>query len=286
MKATKLLLFITLLGLFLGGCKKDDKESPVAAVDNDTQSVTDNARLESEFEGSRKVAEDAMMRNVGTATSSQYYYLPNCAHVSVDLTNKLITVYFADSSNTSDNMNCACNEIDGRKRRGTVRIAYTGAYQDVGSVITVTHDNYYVNNNKLEGTKTITNKGDTDGDTHTEHEIKIQNGKITFTDNTFITWESTRTREWVAGESTSTVLTDDAYEISGNGNGLNRNGQSYTLNITSPLYISMDCYYIKSGRIELTPNGKTTRVIDYGNGTCDNKLTVSIGSFSAEVTIP
>jgi hypothetical protein len=39
----------------------------------------------------------------------------------------------------------------------------------------------------------------------------------------------------------------------------------------------MSCQWrIVSGTIEMNPEGKSTRTIDYGNGNCDNEISVTV----------
>lgn len=163
---------------------------------------------------------------------------------------------------------------DGNYRRGKVLVSWTGRYRENGTVITTTFDRFYQNDNKVEGTKTVTNTGrNTDG--NLVFTINVQ-GTIINTANERITWNSTRTRTWIGGENTP-AWNDDKYTISGNTNGINRNGFSFTANTTTPLTIDLSCQWrIVSGVIELTPQGKPTRTIDYGNGACDRLATVSV----------
>ena len=101
------------------------------------------------------------------------------------------------------------------------------------------------------------------------------------------TYTSTRTREWVVGENTSGILGwfDDVYKVSINSSGTNFNGASFTSKTTKPLQISLVCPWIEAGTIEFTPSGKLTRTIDYGNGDCDNKATVTIAGVSFPITL-
>ena len=57
----------------------------------------------------------------------------------------------------------------GKERRGKVIITYTGKYRDSLSVITTTFDQYYVNNNWIQGERIVTNNG------------RNSNGNVTFT---------------------------------------------------------------------------------------------------------
>jgi hypothetical protein len=46
--------------------------------------------------------------------------------------------------------------------------------------------------------------------------------------------------------------------------------------MTSALIVALNCRWIEKGTIEFKPGGKLTRMVDYGNGNCDNKATVTI----------
>ena len=43
--------------------------------------------------------------------------------------------------------------------------------------------------------------------------------------------------------------------------------------------------FFTSGTITHTPNNKPTRIIDYGDGTCDNKATVTINGKSYDILL-
>ena len=91
-------------------------------------------------------------------------------------------------------------------------------------------------------------------------------------------WNSTHTREWVAGDDTPLDFADDVYSITGTANGTDANGRNYTANITTPVISKLTCKWFVSGKIEITPTNKSSRVVDFGSGTCDNQATVTIGT--------
>lgn len=117
---------------------------------------------------------------------------------------------------------------------------------------------------------------------HYYFSISLQQGKIITSDSTVMTREYTRTREWVAGYDTRTVW-DDEYLITGSASGTNYKGKSYSRTIVEPLHIKMACRFIVSGVIELQVEGCEPVVIDYGNGECDNKVTVTKGTETREL---
>jgi len=109
--------------------------------------------------------------------------------------------------------------------------------------------------------------------------------KVTRPDGKIFTWNSTRTRTLVNGAINSWSPTDE-YNVTGSANGVDVNGLSFTAQITNPLDWIMDCYWIRSGTVNITPSGKPTRIIDFGSGTCDNKITVTINGITYNVTLP
>lgn len=172
---------------------------------------------------------------------------------------KVITIDFGDG----------CVGIGGRTRTGKIICNMSGRYKNPGTVISISLDNYTVNGNKIEGTKTVTNTGrNTSG--NLVYSIEVTNAKIITEDGT-ITWNSSRKREWIAGENTPYPnLTDDVYLITGNANGTNRSGNKFTMEIIKPLRVELSCKNIVSGIIKLKPENLPERELDYGDGTCDD----------------
>lgn len=264
MKKITYLAVIALAGLALSfaSCKKDSTDS----IDVETQSSSDNYLADHQVNDELKqVDEAATNNNLGKAGPT----------VTIDSTStpKVMTIDYGTGT--------ICN--DGKLRSGKLIVTWTGRYRDVGTVITVTADNFYQNGNQIEGTKTITNQGrNTNG--NLTYGISVSGSKIKTIDGKSRTWNSTRTREWIAGENTLTP-TDDVYLITGSSSGVNANGLSYTAQITQALRFDLSCQYrLTAGEIELTPQGKLVRTINYGNGGCDNTFTVKIGNRTITVT--
>jgi hypothetical protein len=195
---------------------------------------------------------------------------PDTAHFP-----KTVTITF---SNWVDNA--------GRVKNGKIIINITGRYRVVGSVKTVTLDNFSIDSIKIEGTKTVTNIG-RNGAGNLQYEVKLVGGKVTFTDGKVATLEFVKTRTWVAGEITPKFVLDDAYTIEGWANGTNRNGIVFERTITSPLYIAAACPWIAKGTVEITAGDKTM-TINYGgvDAVCDNVATVTINGVTKEIRLP
>lgn len=256
--------------LFLTGCRKENTNS---VIDADTISAEDNATAEMVFDDVFALMDEAAKDQPGLRQSG---FRASCADITVDTTvsPRVLTLDFG----------AGCTGNDGRTRSGKIIITFTGRYRDQGTVITHTFDNYYVNGNKVEGTKTVTNMGrNAMGNLY--YKIEVKNAKIT-TDNGVISWESTREREWTNGEGTASIL-DDEYNITGTASGTNRNGKSYAILIdnNNPLHVKIGCRWIVSGAVNITPDGKPGRTVDYGAGECDNDATVTINGRTFDIKL-
>lgn len=167
--------------------------------------------------------------------------------------------------------NCLCS--DNRYRRGKIIVSFTGGYFDEETVITHTFDNYYVNDNKVMGSRTTVNKGrNTSGKMYWDVYVngtveKANNGGTT-------TWNSTRTRTWIIGEGEP--QSNWEFEISGSATGCCSDGYIYSCIITQNLLKKSSCKWMVSGKLEILPKGYSQIELDYGNGTADNIVTVTI----------
>lgn len=250
-------------------CKKEEK------IDYTTYSSQDNSKSENIFNGVWKDIQVAFKEENTVARAS---WLGSCANITWDLNAKTFVIDFGATG---------CAGQDGRQRRGKILVSYTDAYQVPGSVITTTFDNYFVSDFQVEGTHTVTNNG-YNADSNLNYTVTVMNAVVTAPNNEYqISWNSTRNREWIAGDDTQWDWTDDQYLITGTSNGVNREGTAYTAQITTPIHFDLSCDIIPiiAGRVEVTPSGAATRFIDYGSGACDSQITIGVGDWSIPVNI-
>lgn len=178
---------------------------------------------------------------------------------------KTVTVDYGTS-------NCDCN--DGKTRRGKIVTTFTGPYHAQGTIITHTPVNYFVNDIKIEGTKTVENMG---ANSLGQPYFNVQiDGLATFTSGETLTYSSSRVRTWTAGYATLLNRFDDEYDISGLADGVFSTGNSYTAFTSNPIHLKVGCGFPVSGTLEITPSNLPVRVVDYGNGTCDATFTVTV----------
>ena len=186
-----------------------------------------------------------------------------------------ITIDFGSS-------NCLC--LDNRNRRGIIRIIHFGNIITPGSYRTVTFSNFYVNDHQIEGVHTITANGQNSAG-NWNWTITAQNMKITRPNGKFHSWNSTRNREMIAGTGTPFLRYDDVFLITGTANGSNINGNNYVANITDALRKEGSCKWIVKGIVQIFPDNKPIRTLDFGTGSCDDQATVTINGNTYNITL-
>lgn len=239
--------------LVIFGCKKDKE------TETDLSSAEDQTQAEMVY--------DQVFKQVDESANTMGLKKGGYPIIMIDTTAspRTMRIYYGDT-------NYLC--LDGNYRRGSILVSWTGRYRDQGTLISIGFENFYQNDNKVSGTKTILNNG-RNSSGYLNYTITV-NGQIIRSDGGVHTWTSNRTRTWVAGESTLSP-NDDIYEISGSASGKNRNGVSYTSTITTNLRVDLSCQWrIVSGVIEITPEGKSLRKVDFGSGACDRLVTVTV----------
>ena len=168
---------------------------------------------------------------------------------------------------------------DGKNRRGKIQVKITGNKNIVGSSLVYTAVDYFVNDHGVSGTKTLTVVDD-----HS-FRIVVVNGKVTKANGGIISWNTDRTRTMTAGFGTKENPLDDVFEISGTTSGINAAGNPYKFTTLTPIVKARACQWITAGKLKIERAGKLDATIDYGNGTCDDQATVTVGSTTKPITL-
>ena len=281
----KSLLTLSIIAFAIGmigiGCKKEKEE-----VDVDTTSSQDDAQVESIMNEINEIADQAVEDGVlsthrfGSGSNGLFNF---CGAIT-------LTVDSTDSSGTAtiDFGTHFCQGIDTKYRKGIITVSFTGPYREAGTVSTITATNYFVGYDstyatKVNGQRIVTNNG-TNGNGNLNYTIQANATLVNYLNNVF-TWNSSRNREWIAGDTTS-VWTDDEYLITGSASGKSFGGTNYTVTIQEPLHVELDCLWrITEGTFVLTPENKEPRTFNYGDGACDNAATVTIKDKTFEITL-
>lgn len=176
-----------------------------------------------------------------------------------------------------------CEDFLGNQRRGIINISISDWWRNIGSVRQIKFEDYYFNDNKLEGVKTITNTGLNESGNLTFSK-QIEGASITYPDGTSVKWDCIRNSELIEGGE-SFIFADDVWSVTGSGTGINATGQSYTVNITSALIYNNGCFFPVSGIVEIVTEGGNTEIINYGNGECDTQATLTVGDITTVIDL-
>lgn len=259
MKGFKIALMFLLGGtLLFPSCLEEKRDidyellaKDVALADNYSSDAY--KRVENEAKGSQ--SGDIGKTGVTTWVSS----LDTCAIVTLDINGgnfpMTLTIDFGSG----------CTDSYGVNRKGKLIGVFSGRYTDAGTTVDVSFDNYYVNNHKVEGVKTIENSG-RNGSSQLEFDVtddllitKPGNGGQ-------VTWESSRTHTWITGESTALWICDDEYSITGTASGEASDGTPYGLRTAGgdPAKIRVCCPYIIDGTLIYEVDGDDVAEVDFG----------------------
>ncbi|MDF2438288.1 MAG: lipoprotein precursor [Bacteroidota bacterium] len=257
----KLLASAVILGLFavvLNACKK---ETP----DTETDSAVDNSICEQEFTKSMSTVNGYAMRENGVrGVMGAMAMGPTITVDPADTLNGFPVTMTIDYGTTG-----LTDSLDQKVRKGVITCVFSNYWHIVGSSVKVSFSNYSVNGVSYACDSMKIVHSSASGFTQ-----QIFKGVCTSADWT-LKWEGTRTVTQTAGTGDMDP-NNDVFSVTGSSNGVNRKGKAYTTNITVPVVKRAACSWIESGRLDITPEGMAVRTLDYGDGACDNKATLTI----------
>lgn len=295
-------LFVIALSLTFASCKKDKKEDQ----DNEIGTASDNTISENIANDIVLIGNQALdnaNNNLSTfrgIQSDNEAFSTTCASsITVDTSLKKVTVVF------NNFMECA----DGSIRSGSLIFDYSQStnnakhFRSPGFKCSVTALNYQVdayaitiNSSVIQNTTPF---GFNPATTNITWSIASDISMVKF-DRT-VTWNCTRYKTLLntadtnvyRSDSLPIVWTKARIGLTGSANGVTGQGNNYTANITSQLIRDFTCspytfahrHPFIQGVVEFTPQGKQMRRIDFGNGTCDNVATVTIGDYATSITL-
>jgi len=268
MKIAKILLSVPIVLVFFFACNK--KETPV-----DVAVLDENILVEGMYADMSEMTEICMYKAedmiFDTAKTSEKDLISDCAILNVSPSDtftwpKNYTIDFGSN-------NCLCD--DGRYRRGKVNVNTTGMYSDLATELTLSYDNYFLNDNKLSATVTIINMG-LNTASYPNYTVSIQNATLVTSKGT-ISWQTERVKTWVNGNNTPWPLNnDDVFIHTGNSSGTYTDGTAFDVQIISPLLTNTYCPWIRSGVMEVTRQDNTVYTLDFGAGECDSLANIIV----------
>lgn len=248
--------------VLLGACTaNEDSEFSAEDSDDATSDVMDDA--------SQDDAEDVGMTALVSETSDggKIYTSDDrfkCAVVTHtgDKTAGTIRIDFGDG----------CKDDRGRTRRGAIVVTYAGPWKEAGSTWELTFDKYFVNDINLAGTRKVVNI--TTDTLRRRFQVDMEDGMATWPDGRIARRRVHHIREHE--RNTSNILM--RLIIYGTAEGNHRNGRGYQIEILEPLVYSRECaaegVFIPVSGVKLIKHGNRQITVDYGDGTCDNVVTL------------
>lgn len=271
----QLLMFVGAL-VFVASCQ-ENAENPSQVSDADVAIAENEAITESTFENIDDISYESMLYFESNGRIEESEDSPiRCAVKTHDKENKTITIDFGDG----------CEDRQGRIRKGKIIITYTDRRFVPGAVHTMTFEDFYIDDVKVEGTRIRTNISATEED-YLRFKIELIDGKLTWEDGSSATreasWEVTRVR-------TPNPINDQRIRT-GSANGVNKAGIGYTIEITKPIVWVRGCLPaprvmipVEGTKVKSLDNG-TTITIDYGDGTCDTLMDITKDGVTRTVDI-
>ena len=279
------LLTVALFGMLaMVSCKKENNNNGADVTKEDAYAAAqDDATAGDSYDEIYSESEDVVSKE----ESNKYNNSPDLKSASATGTRKVtVTIGSGDTTVYPKTITVEFSNWigkNGRKKNGIIYITQSAKMWKKDAVRTILFTDFLINDSiKIEGLKTITNKGLVAGKFTIE--VKLQNGKVTnLNSGKFVTREFNRTRIW-DNNSTPFWIWDDSYTITGTASGINKKGYSYTstIAVANPLLIKIGCPWIRSGVITIVVEETKTISIDFGNGNCDKKYTVKVDGESKE----
>lgn len=167
--------------------------------------------------------------------------------------------------------NPACIGPFNRERSGRIIINQNAPYTEPGMVQEVTLEDYMVDGIRIQGFRKLQCTG-TNPQGYPQYNVSDSLGMLVLQDELTIRHTAQFTRVWTGGSDTPDDFDDDVWQLTGEGNGNNRDGYDYSFEITEAMFFDMRCgWKMTQGRMNLRAEGRNAD-LDFGSGGCDNAV--------------
>jgi len=266
---TRLIILLAILGL--ASCRKSDRDFDESLLA--TQDATDvKLYLLNNFYIVDDVAKKEYGMTPGTTSG-----LTSCATI---ISNTL------GSPNTFNiDFGGGCTGADGRVRKGQMYVTVDGTYGDSLCKIEVNFLDFFINDVEIEGKIKYTHNG-MNADNLEHYLYSYTDLKLRYTNPDKVATISGSGKKILYSDRDAFDVSDDVYKLTGSSEGRSISGNWFESVITSPLIFDHSCHYINSGLMETTPANLVPRFADFGDGTCDSAIVVTISQTQHLVTAP
>jgi hypothetical protein len=264
---TRKLFFFGVSLVFTAVISCSQEDASVSDAVNEQETVTSESQENFYFEDGDEIAEEAFISEDAKASGGK---------VAVD-TRLSGAVLFHVGTVTNGSLHIdfglGCKDLDGNIRKGIIIIDHIGRWNEEGAEWTIIFSGYTVNGVHIEGTRKIKVVSATE--TLIVRDVELVDGKITWPDGTFATRDAHHRREHERNENPSLKR----LIVYGSATGTLRNGRDYYIEILEPLVYDRACaesgVFIAVKGKKLVKHSNREVTIDYGNGTCDNIVTIT-----------
>lgn len=270
---------ILLAGIsIVSSCDKKNDDDATQIVPETTGYASDQLLLEHIYNNVDRVIERAFVSGASGLKGGEQA-LAACAKISD-------TTVGGETTMVIDFGNNPCLGFDGRYRQGKIIVRYDSSqkYKGKGYYQNISFEGYMVDGYRVYGSKSMINIGpDINGDYY--YQVKRVDSVYVDDEDGFIRGTSERRMTWYAGYSTP-QHSDDIYRLSGTGVFYRPDDSKYNTEIAKPLVVAVSCNWIREGVINIYPEAATNRVLDYGDGGCEDDATISVNGVITELRVP
>lgn len=256
---------VSLVFTALISCSQEDASESRSSDEKET--VTSESQDNFYFEDGDEIAEEAFISEDAKASGGK-------AAVDTRLTGAVL-LHGGTVTNGSLRVDfgIGCKDLYGNIRKGIIIIDHVGRWNEEGAEWTITFSGYTVNGIHIEGIRKIKVVSVTE--TLIVRDVELVGGKITWPDGTFATRDAHHRREHERNENPLLKR----LIVYGGATGTLRNGRGYYIEILEPLVYDRACaesnVFIAVKGKKLVKHGDREVIIGYGDGTCDNIVTIT-----------
>jgi len=261
----KFIAALTLTILVLFACNQGE-ETMNLTTDQEVEVMERNATTETYADEDVDITLNAEAE-LSSAQRSAYNI---CATRTWDEETKILTIDFGDG----------CVGPFGRERSGIIYIAFSNELDGLKADKVITFENYVVNNRSITGSITV-DRLNLNADSNYESVYTLIDYTVTFPNGGSFTLNGGRTREVIQGAGGGNPI---MVEITGSITGIDTRGRTFSSEITEPIIADFGCaenggFVRTQGRKEVVYTGlrnDRTRIVSYGDGSCDSTITLQI----------
>ncbi|POY36254.1 hypothetical protein C3K47_10895 [Solitalea longa] len=166
-------------------------------------------------------------------------------------------------------------------RKGKIILSYDKAWLSTGCSVSITFEDYWCGDTKFDGFCKISSTGLTK-EGYLKFSLECEGTKIHC--ECVEKWACKKEIVW-CNSKTALNIFDDYYSITGWGQGSDSKGNFFSEKITKALKKKAFCAWICEGTVELKTNSVSLCTMDYGNGDCDKKATLTINGNTKQIDL-